>query len=144
MKCGSTQVSAWRKKFTWHSPWLLLMIIFPGLLIYAIVALVVQKKMELNVPLCEEHHGERKRYNIIGGVLLGAILPVALIGANSQSLDGTVVTLVGMIMFLASLIFFVRGGRYIRPTRIDDQQAILAGAGMAFLNALPDQSLGPL
>src|SRR5689334_10194557 len=42
------------KRFAWHHPaWYLL--IFAGLLIYAIAALIVRKQVVLHLPLCDEH-----------------------------------------------------------------------------------------
>src|SRR5262245_52238987 len=73
VKCGAPAKTPWRKKFYWHHP-AYYITIFAGLLLYAIIVLIARKSMELNVPLCDAHHGERKRYNILAVILmLGAI-----------------------------------------------------------------------
>src|SRR5262245_43504290 len=74
VKCGAPATGKpLRKTFRWHESWLYVLIL-AGLLIYAIVATVVQKKMLLEVPFCDEHRSWRKRMNIIGAVLLIGVL----------------------------------------------------------------------
>jgi hypothetical protein len=56
-----------------------ILILFPGLLIYAVVALIVRKNIELALPVCDYHHSERKRYQIIGAILLVGGIPTGLL-----------------------------------------------------------------
>lgn len=112
------------------------MIIFPGLLIYAIVALIVQKKMDLNLPICEVHHAERKRNLWIGGILTLGSIPGAVLfnsmGASDEACWG-----VGVLAFLAGLVFLSIAGRTIRPVLIDETHGEFTGACQAFLDLLP-------
>jgi hypothetical protein len=136
VKCGAAAERPWRKKFHWHSPYIYLIILF-NLLIYVIVALIVRKSIELNVPLCETHHGDRKRYNILAAVLMLGALPTGLlIGMTIPGSEGIAI-LMGTIMFVAGLVFWVIASGYIRPKKIDETQAVFRGAGEAFLQLLP-------
>jgi hypothetical protein len=137
IKCGASADKPWRKKFYWHTPWLYLMIIFPGLLIYVIVALIVRKKMELNLPLCERHHGDRKRYRLLGAVMLAGFVPAGLfLGKIGSETLGWVT---GCAMFAAAIVFYALCGLGVRPTKIDENGGIFRGAGPVFLDALPEQ-----
>jgi hypothetical protein len=137
VKCGAVAQTPWRKKFFWHNPLLYLMIIFPGLLIYAIVALIVRKNMELNVPLCDNHHGERKRFLIVGTVLILGCVPAGI--ALGVALDeGGYGFLLGVVMFFASLVFFSRSA-FLRPAKIDEFGGEFTGAKEEFLRLLPQK-----
>jgi hypothetical protein len=49
-----------KRKLSWHHPALYLMIFFPGLLFYAIVALIVRKTARIDVGICERHRSRRR------------------------------------------------------------------------------------
>src|SRR5690242_18011661 len=78
IKCGQPAEKPWRKKFYWHTPWLALLVLL-NLLIYIIVAVIVRKNMELNVPLCDRHHADRKRYNLLSILMIVGFIPVGAI-----------------------------------------------------------------
>ena len=136
VKCGQPAQTPWVKKFAWHTPWLYFLIIFPGLLIYAIVAMIVQKKIELKIPLCDFHHAERKRWMIIGTICIVGCIPVGMIVSMALNFDAWVGWLVGFVMLIASVVFFGMSS-LIKPTKIDDHAGEFKGAGEAFLNMLP-------
>ena len=137
VKCGAAATTPWRKKFYWHTPWLFLLIIFPGLLIYAIVALIVRKNMELNLPLCETHHIDRKRYRLIGHFMLIGCIPAGIgLGMMASETLGWVT---GVLMFFVALIFFVVSGLGFRVTKIDEHGGVFRGACEPFLDRLPQQ-----
>jgi len=137
LKCGTPASTPWRKKFYWHPPLLYILILFPGLIIYVIVALIVRKQMELNLPLCETHHADRKRYRLIGWLMLAAFLPLGLVFGFYVSEPLGWVTGVGM--FLASLVFLVLSNLGIGPTKIDEAGGMFRGACQSFLDVLPEQ-----
>ncbi len=113
------------------------MILFPGLLIYAIVAMIVRKQMELNLPLCDAHHADRKRNKLIGTLMLVGCLPAGiLLGMYASEMLGWVT---GVLMFLASLVFYSLATLGIRPTKIDDNGGTFGGVCNAFLDLLPEQ-----
>src|SRR3954471_1501480 len=132
VKCGEPAERPWRKKFYWHNPLLYLLILFPGLLIYAIIALVVRKSIELAVPLCDVHHAERKRYMMVGTILLLACIPAGVfVEMETHIFDGSGF-LVGFLMFIAGCVFLARMNP-IRPKKIDEAGAEFTGAGEEFL-----------
>ena len=137
IKCGTPAQIPWRKKFYWHSPWLYIMILFPGLLIYLIVALIVRKQMELNLPLCDTHHADRKRYRLLGALMLIGFLPVGLLlGYNFSTALGWIT---GSGMFIGGIVFWHLSQLGLAPIKIDETEGIFRGAGEAFLNLLPEQ-----
>jgi hypothetical protein len=112
------------------------MVIFPGLLIYAIVAMVVRKSIELSVPLCDVHQSERKRYIIIGTILLLGCIPAGVIAETELHLFDGAGFIVGTLMFFAGCIFLARINP-IRPKKIDEFGAEFTGASEEFLKLLP-------
>jgi hypothetical protein len=137
IKCGAAAVKPWKKKFYWHNPLLYLMIIFPGLLIYAIVAMIVRKQMELNVPLCDAHHADRKRNHMLAAIMLIGCIPVGV--AIGMSLSQPLGWMTGTGMFLAGLVFWSMASLGIRPAKIDEVGGEFKGACTAFLDLLPEQ-----
>ena len=116
----------------WHSPWLYLVLLV-NLLVYAIVALVVRKRVEVGVGLCETHRRSRRRDLAIGlGVLVAGVVGVFV--AASADRAGTAL-LSGLVAFVAMVTVVVRT-RSVRATRIDDTGARLVGFGRPFLDAL--------
>jgi hypothetical protein len=138
MKCGTPANTPWRRKFYWHSPWLYIMILFPGLLIYVIVALIVRKQMELNLPICETHHADRKRYKLLGAIMLIGFIPVSVIlGIYGSEALGWITCLV---MFVAGIVFYQMSMLGLHATKIDDLGGSFRGACDTFLNQLPEQT----
>jgi hypothetical protein len=138
LKCGTAASIPWRKKFYWHNSWVYFLILL-NLLIYIIVAVVVRKQMELNLPLCDAHHADRKRYRLLGTLMLIGFVPAGLVlGANfSETLGWTT----GALMFVAGLVFWQMSTLGIRASKIDEAGGVFRGASKAFLDMLPEQSL---
>ena len=137
MKCGVPASVPWRKKFYWHNPLLYFMILFPGLLIYAIVVLIVRKQMELNLPICDAHHADRKRYSLLATLMLLGAIPAGLLLGNYFS--ETLGWVTGVLMFVVAVVFYGRAGLGIAPKKIDDFGGEFRGACDAFLDKLPVQ-----
>ena len=137
VKCGAVATRPWRKKFYWHNPLLYLMVIFPGLIIYFVVALIVRKQVELNVPLCEAHHADRRRNNLIAMMMLILSIPAGVLFGNYGSQGLGWVT--GLAMFIASIVFYLMAGMGIAARKIDETGGVFRGACPAFLDQLPAQ-----
>ncbi len=136
IKCGASATKPWRQKFYWHSPWLYLLI-FLNLLIYAIVALIVRKQMELNLPLCDAHHQDRKRNRLMALIMILGAIPVGIaLGTMASEALGWIT---GVLMFLASVVFYVMSGLGVRATKIDENGGVFRGACAKFLDLLPAQ-----
>lgn len=138
LKCNEMASTPWRKKFYWHSQWLYLLILFPGILIYAIVAMIVRKQMELNLPLCDTHHADRKRYKMLAILMLVGFIPAGLLlGSIGSEALGWVT---GIAMFVTGFVFYSLGQLGMRPLKIDEAGGEFRGACTAFLDGLAEQS----
>jgi len=77
-----------RRKLVWHSPWLYLMILFPGLLFYILFALILQRKATIQIPLSREASRRRWRGIWTGWALMLGGVVLIILAAISQ--DGQV------------------------------------------------------
>ncbi len=143
VKCNQEIVDGWRwrKTLYWHHPALALLILFPGLLIYVIVALCVRQKAVVEASLCQEHRSSRNTKIAFTWIVgLGCI--AALIGGIAISAienDGMYVAL-GLLLFVILLILALVAGnmaRIVAPTKMEGNFAWLKGAGPEFLNNFP-------
>jgi hypothetical protein len=136
IKCGAAPQRWLQKKFYWHNP-LLYLLILVGLLVYAIVALIVRKQVQLAVPLCEAHDSARKTKIWIGSILLlGCIpLPVALGTYLNTDAAAGIASLLGIVMFFAGAIVLSMA-QVLRATYIGDDCAKFKGADQSFLARL--------
>ncbi|MDB5289146.1 MAG: hypothetical protein JWL69_387 [Phycisphaerales bacterium] len=141
VKCNEPAAgSPLKRTLYWHHPAMYLLI-FAGIIIYAIVALIVRQSGTVTVCLCQKHR-TRRTYAILGG-WLGALLGIVLLFyAAGGNMPGLFVPL-GIVLFLTAIIAGVVIARILAPTRIDAQYLWLRGAGPEFLNTLPD-ARGPV
>lgn len=95
--------------------------------------------MELNVPLCEIHHGERKRYNILAAVMLLGCVPVALMIASLFNDAEGPGWAIGIIMFITGLVFLFCSNHYMSARKIDEEGGVFRGAKEPFLQLLSPQ-----
>lgn len=134
VKCGrAVHDEPVRRKFYWHSP-LIYLTILASILIYAIVALVVRKRFDLAVPLCESHFRLRRIWMSVAAALMLAAFPALFLGVAS-GYPGT-----GLLVFLAALLG--GGGVWtvvapiLRPRKITDEMAVFRGAHESFFGRL--------
>jgi len=137
VKCGASQsVQRLTKTFRWHSPWVYVLI-FLGVIVYFIVALVVTKKVRLDIPLCRAHRSWRVRMNFVGASLLVGSVPVSII-LSAFNVDGAVTALIGVGMALSGLVVLGIVGGSFKPVYIDETRAVFTGACEKFLSILPN------
>ena len=121
-----------RRTLYWHSP-LLYLVILVNLLVYAIVALVVRKRVEVSPALCGSHARARRRDLVLGfGVMATAVVGVFVALSNEQ---GGAAGIAGLVAFVAMIVTALRS-RLVRATRIDDAGARLVGFGRPYLDAI--------
>ena len=134
----------WRKTLYWHTPALYILIVFPGLLIYAIVALIVRKRSRVEAGLCELHGRKRRKRILIGWLiaLAGAASIAGAFWAGSQqnNLAG-ILALAGIVLLLTSLVWALVAVRVLWPSQIDARYAWLNGACPEYLQSLPSAGL---
>jgi len=138
IKCGvAANDSHLTRKLSWHHPALYLLI-FAGLLIYAIVALIVRKSARIEISMCQDHI--RKHRTVVGVGWLVFVAGVAFIVlAIAQESGGS--ALFGIALVFASAIYstFVK---VVRVKRIDDYYVWLLSIDESFLTMLPSVNRG--
>ena len=138
IKCGvAANGSHLTRKLSWHHPALYLLI-FAGLLIYAIVALIVRKSARIEISMCEDHI--RKHRTVVGVGWLVFVAGVAfIVFAIAQESGGS--ALFGIALVFASAIYstFVK---VVRVKKIDDNYVWLLGIDESCLTMLPSVNKG--
>jgi hypothetical protein len=132
VKCNKPERVRLLRKLTWHSPWLYLLI-FGGLLVYAIVAVIVSKRARINVGLCAEHQQSRQRTAWIAWGLLGGAIAMFI---GSGAADSGALAGLGFLTLLAAGVVSSLAVRVVKPVRIDDRQVRLKGVAREFLDSL--------
>ena len=123
-----------KRRLYWHHPAIYLLILC-SLLIYIIVALVVRKRAEVEIGLCQQHLVKRKRDIALSWAL--AILGVALI-VGSISFENGWAGLAGGIVLLGALIYAAVATPIVSAKRIDKDHLWMRGACREFLESFPE------
>jgi hypothetical protein len=123
-----------QRRLTWLHPAYLLLL-FGGLIFYAIAAAVASKTAEIQVGVCPKHRKQRLQA-IVGGWALG-LSGAILLPWLAISLEVWWIALVGVVMLLVGMFGGIMVARLVRPSRIDDHQAWLSGVDREYLNELP-------
>jgi hypothetical protein len=132
VKCGApANGKPVNKNFSWHHPALYL-IILAGVLIYAIVAAIIRKRMRLSVPLCAQHAQRRSM-----AVTLAWVIPVVGVAdafiLPKFGVDGGVVALITAAFLLTGIVIWAIVDYPIRPKYIDQYRGVFTGACEAYL-----------
>ena len=138
VKCGRpAEPNLFPKKFSWHPQWVYIFILF-AILIYAIVATVISKKMKLKVPLCAKHMEKYKTLRLAAAALLLGCIPEMIFAAVylPEAYMGWGIA-AGFAALLAGWICSIVFRTLLRPTRIDEYYGYFANAGPDFLRLLP-------
>lgn len=139
-KCGKpARAEPFSRTYYWHAPELYILILL-GVLIYAIVAAIVRKKLVVVLPICDEHFRSRRKlgWTSLTLLVLAVLIPFMLIGlTSSASLAGSVGCVLGFALGIASLVTYVLFERTLKPERITDDEARLNGACPEFLDRIP-------
>jgi len=127
----------WTKTVYWHPP-VLYVLIIPGILIYAIVASIVQKKARVTAGLCTKHGKQRRTRALIGWLTAFVGLCCISVSAVIDSRRGydTLCITLGILLMLAALIWAFVATRVLWPTNIDNHFAHLNGACPEYLDSL--------
>lgn len=134
VKCNAPAIMDKPRKFAWHSPWWYLLILI-NVIVYAVVAALVQKSAKIAIGLCEEHRRRRRNYSIAATsiVVVGFGAVVMAIGAEE---DGALYGVAGGVALLVGLIVAVIGSRALTAARVTKEEARLKGCCEAFLASL--------
>jgi hypothetical protein len=146
VKCNEpTNGYTWSKTLYWHPPLLYFLILFPGLLIYAIVAMLVRKSAKVSVGLCPVHRAARTKRVIIATIScfvgVGLLIGIPIISSDLPRASRDSTTLIGVIsgivILLAGLVYTATAVAVVTPRRIDEHFVYLKRAGEPFLQTLP-------
>lgn len=133
VKCGQPATQWVKKNFSWHAPWVLVLVLL-NLLIYLIVALAISKRQKLDVPLCDAHYRKRRTQLLAGwGLLIGAIPAGMIVGSTGGDDMAGLGFLLGFAMVIASLVFLAIASRPLKPKLIDAGEGRYGGVSAAFL-----------
>jgi len=124
-----------KRTLSWHRPgWFLLVLISP--IIYIIVALCVRWTAKVSAPFCPRHRSMRRRAIALGW--LGSLAGIGLVILGASSPDYAIVIVVGVCLFLGSLIFGVIASQLVVPKKIDENFVWLKKVSPVFLATVPD------
>lgn len=139
--CNAPATPAARaRRFSWHSPWLFLLILL-NILIYIVVALLARRSVKLHPALCDMHQEARRRGRLTGSALfivgLGILFGAALDGFAAYFGLEEAGFAAGVLLMLAGLWVASRVPANLSAARIDKYEMRLRGAGEPFLASLP-------
>ncbi len=135
VKCNAPATMDKPRTFTWHSSgWYLLILI--GLILYVIIAVIVRKKVKLELGLCDLHRQRRRTLNLtaLGLLVFGCVGLFGGIHYEYEPLGWS-----AALALLVSVIVALVAGNTMSPVRIDDSEARFRGCGAAFLDSLPER-----
>jgi hypothetical protein len=148
MKCGA-QATAWKSKtFSWHPPWVYVLIL-AGLLPFAVVALALTQRRTLQAPLCAAHRGHWlwRQLIVIGSffaLLIGGAIAVAvLIEEDGQRRAGDSVAgllCLGVVGGLVAWIVLaaIAQATSIRAADMTNNWVLLKGVSPVFAEAVEE------
>lgn len=122
-----------RKRFYWHHPAVFALLLL-NLLLYALVALLVRKRAEVGLGLCEAHARKRTMGILVG--VGGTVLSLGLMFVGAAQ-NVPLLALAAIAGVVASIVAGAVMARTLLPTRIDRTGAQFKGCGEAFLAELP-------
>lgn len=133
VKCNAPTQHTLKRDLRWHHPALYLLL-FSGVLLYVILALVLSKTATINVGFCETHAAARKRGILIGwGFVLLSFASFYFAVVNEEMIS----LFIGMALFLGGLIYGVVKARVVVPQKIDDHYLWLTGLNTDYLQQFP-------
>jgi hypothetical protein len=144
-RCGAASVVCKNHRFNWSPPWVFILL-FMGVLPYAIAAAATRKTMSVPVPLCARHKwhwGGRTAVVLLGLVVIFLIFFAGIAVADDFQLEPPAVFLPVGVLFLVWIVSAaVLGTTTIRPREITDRSITLSGVSPGFIDALNEARRG--
>jgi len=135
IKCGRpTETNIFRRKFSWHEPWVYALILF-AIVLYLIVGMFFRKHMTMEIPLCNSHLEKYKSLRWSG--ISGAVPEMVIGGASLPETYTGIAISAGLIALLAGSICLAVYASLLQPTRIDDNTGYFSNVCPTFLQLLP-------
>ncbi len=121
-----------KRKLYWHTPWLYVLILV-NLILYAIVAMIVRKSVQISPGLCEVHAARRK-WRIFGTLAIAVLMVAgAFVALTHERGD------IGVTLFLLAFLMLVIASivsRVVNPQKITKEYAQIAGCKEPFLASI--------
>jgi hypothetical protein len=131
-----------RRKFVWHTPWLYLLILFPGLLFYILIALIFQRRATIQIPLSREASRRRWRGSCTAwGLVLGgvALIVVAIVFQDGSARDFPAWFLNGgLLLIVVGAVVRVVTSSIVSASRIENEFVWIKGGHPEYLAQFPD------
>jgi hypothetical protein len=127
------------RKLYWHHP-AVYAIVLASPLIYIIVAVILQKRATIQLPLTEEWFSRRRTRMLIAWGL--ALFSIVVVGGGGIALADTLqdatplVILAAFLLTIGALVYGLTACRLITPQRITDQYVWVKGVNPDYLNRL--------
>lgn len=146
MCCGQPATVTKTKKMQWCPPWVGILIL-AGLLPYAIVAMILTKRARVQAPFCDDHKGHWLHrallmwgsFFLFGFLGLGAIVAAASLPQHLRENALGFTCLGGVVLLLIWLgIVIYAQNTGIRPKEITDNEILLDGVCLAFVDAVDE------
>lgn len=133
LKTGAPATLRLRKKLQWYPQWVGFLVLFSPL-IFAIVALVVMKRAQVELPLCDAAKKRRTTGLLVGW--LGSVASIGLIAAGGAT-EVVPLILLGLLAMLGCIIAGAILATLVRPVKIDEQYVCVRGVHESVLAELP-------
>src|SRR5215470_12582986 len=138
LKCGRAAApQPLRRHFRWHQSWIYLFLLI-AILVYAILAATLSKRMTLQLPLCPAHLEKYRALSAASAVLLLGALPEIVFAAvalpDSHKAAGITA---GVLSLIAGCVCLGISNGVLRAEHIDERCGYFSKAGEAFLVRLP-------
>ncbi len=134
-------------RFNWHPP-LLIVTIFLGVVVYFVLAAVMNKSIKVNLPLCDEFVSKRKKRLMFANLALlfsiGLLVTGVVLIANHRAAGPTASMVYAFLLLsgtLGLLLFVVvraRIARVLQPIEITDELGHFLGAHPEFLSEVAE------
>jgi hypothetical protein len=131
LKCGG-HPTHWRaQKYQYTPPMAIFFLGWLGILIF-------NKRSSFQVPLCDPHLAQWKKWNLIAGLSWLPGVALSILGGVIGDDVGAVLMLVGFFVFFVGLIgaLIARSRKIVMPMKIDKTHSWLRGVHPAVLEAV--------
>lgn len=137
VKCNTPAVYKKKMKLSWHNP-LVYAGLLLGLLPYILMAIALQKRMNVAVGLCPDHIRKRRNAILLGVLGCFAGLGVLVLGI---AWENAWIALGGPLMIVVALVYLTIGPRIVWPQKITREHAWIKGVSPEYLDGLPELPL---